>query len=58
MARVIWRGVVDRHPRLRVAFLDAFFPGAPQMLSERLGRLSPEAKHQVLAGGALGFYRT
>jgi predicted TIM-barrel fold metal-dependent hydrolase len=36
---------------------DAFFPGAPQMLSERLGRrLSPEAKHQVLAGGALAFY--
>src|SRR6266852_4446694 len=125
---VIWGGVVDRHPRLRVAFLesgggwiapwldrmdrhfddqgfndsapkmrpselfqrncwisfepveagiavladyigphkilwatdyphsDGFFPGAPQMLSERLGRLSPEAKHQVLAGGALGFY--
>jgi hypothetical protein len=26
------------------------------MLRERLGRLSPEAKHQVLAGGALGFY--
>ena len=23
---------------------------------ERLGPLSPEAKHQVLAGGALGFY--
>jgi predicted TIM-barrel fold metal-dependent hydrolase len=125
---VIWGGVVDRHPRLRVAFLesgggwiapwldrmdrhfddqgfnesapkmrpselfqrncwisfepversiavladyigphkilwatdyphsDGFFPGAPQMLSERLGSLSPEAKHQVLAGGALGFY--
>ena len=35
---------------------DSFFPGAPQMLSERLGPLSPEAKHQVLAGGALGFY--
>jgi uncharacterized protein len=35
---------------------DGFFPGAPQMLRERLGRLSPEAKHQVLAGGALGFY--
>ena len=35
---------------------DGFFPGAPQMLSERLGRLSPEAKHQVLAGGALRFY--
>jgi predicted TIM-barrel fold metal-dependent hydrolase len=125
---VIWGGVVDRHPRLRVAFLesgggwiapwldrmdrhfddqgfnesapktrpselfqrncwisfepvensiavladyigphkilwatdyphsDGFFPGAPQMLSERIGSLSPEAKHQVLAGGALGFY--
>jgi hypothetical protein len=26
------------------------------MLRARLGRLSPEAKHQVLAGGALGFY--
>jgi hypothetical protein len=26
------------------------------MLRERLGRLSPDAKHQVLAGGALGFY--
>ena len=36
--------------------VDGFFPGAPQMLSERLGSLSPEAKHQVLAGGALGFY--
>jgi predicted TIM-barrel fold metal-dependent hydrolase len=35
---------------------DGFFPGAPQMLSERLGPLSREAKHQVLAGGALGFY--
>ena len=125
---VIWGGVVDRHPRLRVAFLesgggwiapwldrmdrhfddqgfnetapkmrpselfqrncwisfepvessiavladyigphkimwatdyphqDGFFPGAPQMVRERLGPLSPEAKHQVLAGGALGFY--
>src|SRR5437867_4297563 len=125
---VIWGGVVDRHPRLRVAFLesgggwiapwldrmdrhfddqgfnesapktrpselfqrncwisfepvessiavladyigphkimwatdyphsDGFFPGAPQMLRERIESLSPEAKHQVLAGGALGFY--
>jgi hypothetical protein len=26
------------------------------MLRERLGPLSPAAKHQVLAGGALGFY--
>jgi uncharacterized protein len=125
---VIWGGVVDRHPRLRVAFLesgggwiapwldrmdrhfddrgfndtapktrpselfqrncwisfepvensiaalagyigphkimwatdyphqDGFFPGAPQMLRDRLGPLSAEAKHQVLAGGAMGFY--
>src|SRR5246127_5616674 len=125
---VIWGGVVDRYPRLRVAFLesgggwiapwldrmdrhfddfgfndtapkmrpselfqrncwisfepvensigalagyigphkimwatdyphqDGFFPGAPQMVRDRLGPLSPEAKHQVLAGGALGFY--
>jgi hypothetical protein len=26
------------------------------MLRDRLGPLSPEAKHQVLAGGALAFY--
>jgi hypothetical protein len=26
------------------------------MLRDRLGRLSPEAKHQVLAGGAMRFY--
>jgi hypothetical protein len=26
------------------------------MLRERMGKLSPEAQHQVLAGGALGFY--
>src|SRR5215813_3074934 len=125
---VIWGGVVDRHPRLRVAFLEsgggwiapwldrmdrhfddkgfndtapkmrpselfqrncwisfepvensiavladyigphkvlcaipyphpvASTPAAPQMLRDRLGPLSTEAKHQVLAGGALGFY--
>ena len=108
---VIWGGVVDRHPRLRIAFLesgggwiapwldrmdrhfddqgfndtapktrpseicwpiisartrimwttdyphqDGFFPGAPQMIRDRLGPLSPEAKHQVMAGGAMGFY--
>jgi predicted TIM-barrel fold metal-dependent hydrolase len=125
---VIWGGIVDRHPRLRIAFLesgggwispwldrmdrhfddrgfnetapktrpselflrncwisfepvensiavladyigphkimwatdyphrDSFFPGAPQMLRDRLGPLSPAAKHQVLAGGAMGFY--
>jgi predicted TIM-barrel fold metal-dependent hydrolase len=125
---VIWGGVVDRHPRLRVAFLesgggwiapwldrmdrhfddkgfndtapkmrpselfqrncwisfepvensiavlanyigphkimwatdyphqDGFFPGAPKMIRDRLGPLSAEAKHQVMAGGSLGFY--
>jgi predicted TIM-barrel fold metal-dependent hydrolase len=35
---------------------DGFFPGAPQMLRDRVKTLSPEAQHQVLAGGALGFY--
>ena len=36
---------------------DSFSPGAPEMLSERLGSLSSEAKHPVhVAGGALGFY--
>jgi uncharacterized protein len=35
---------------------DGFFPGAPQMIGERIGPLSPEARHQVLAGGAMGFY--
>ena len=34
---------------------DGFFPGAPQMIGERIGPLSPEAKHQVLTGGAMGF---
>jgi predicted TIM-barrel fold metal-dependent hydrolase len=125
---VIWGGVVDRHPRLRVAFLesgggwmapwldrmdrhfddlgfnesapkmrpselfqrncwisfepvessigiladyigankimwatdyphqDGFFPGAPDMVRERLKGTSPATQHGVLAGGALGFY--
>jgi len=35
---------------------DGFFPGAPQMIRDRIGTLSREAKHQVLAGGAMGFY--
>jgi hypothetical protein len=26
------------------------------MMRDRLGPLSPEAAHQVMAGGALGFY--
>jgi predicted TIM-barrel fold metal-dependent hydrolase len=125
---VIWGGVVDRHPRLRVAFLesgggwiapwldrmdrhfddqgfndsglktrpseifqrncwisfepvegslnvladyigpnkimwatdyphrDGFFPGAPDMVRERLKGTSPETQRGVLAGGAMGFY--
>jgi predicted TIM-barrel fold metal-dependent hydrolase len=35
---------------------DGFFPGAPEMIRGRLEPLSPAAKHQVLAGGAMGFY--
>jgi uncharacterized protein len=35
---------------------DGFFPAAPQMIGERSGLLSPEGKHQVLTGGASGFY--
>jgi predicted TIM-barrel fold metal-dependent hydrolase len=35
---------------------DGFFPGAPKMIHDRLGPLSAEAKHQVMAGGSLGFY--
>jgi predicted TIM-barrel fold metal-dependent hydrolase len=35
---------------------ESWFPGAPQMVRDRLASLSPEAKHQVLTGGALGFY--
>jgi len=35
---------------------DGFFPGAPKMLLDRLEGTSPETKHGVLAGGAMGFY--
>ena len=35
---------------------DGFFPGAPKMLRDRLAPVSPEAAHQVMAGGALRFY--
>src|SRR5215510_5845319 len=35
---------------------DGFFPGAPKMVLERLEGLSPETRHQVMAGGAMGFY--
>jgi predicted TIM-barrel fold metal-dependent hydrolase len=35
---------------------DGFFPGAPDMVRERIKGLSPETQRGVLAGGALGFY--
>ena len=36
--------------------LDGFFPGAPNMVRERLKGTSPATQHGVLAGGAMGFY--
>src|SRR5207344_494723 len=35
---------------------DGFFPGAPDLIRKQLEGLSPETKHGVMAGGALGFY--
>ena len=35
---------------------DGFFPGAPQMIKDRMAGASPEVQHKVLAGGAIGFY--
>jgi predicted TIM-barrel fold metal-dependent hydrolase len=35
---------------------DDFFPGTPQMIGKQLEPLSREARHQVLAGGAMRFY--
>jgi uncharacterized protein len=35
---------------------DGFFPGAPKMIEQRMQGLSPETKHQIMAGGAMGFY--
>jgi len=35
---------------------DGFFPGAPKMMMQRLEGVSPETKHGVMAGGAMGFY--
>jgi predicted TIM-barrel fold metal-dependent hydrolase len=35
---------------------DGFFPGAPDMVRERIRGASPETQRGVLAGGALGFY--
>ena len=35
---------------------DGFFPGAPDMVRNQIAGLSPETQHQVMAGGAMGFY--
>jgi predicted TIM-barrel fold metal-dependent hydrolase len=35
---------------------DGFFPGAPKMIGKQLEGLSDATKHQVMAGGAMGFY--
>ena len=35
---------------------DGFFPGAPKMLLDRMEGLSPQTRHGVMAGGAMGFY--
>jgi hypothetical protein len=35
---------------------DGFFPGAPDMVRERMKGLSPDTQHQIMAGGAMGFY--
>jgi predicted TIM-barrel fold metal-dependent hydrolase len=35
---------------------DGFFPGAPKLIADR-AELSPETKRQILAGGAIGFYK-
>jgi predicted TIM-barrel fold metal-dependent hydrolase len=35
---------------------DGFFPGAPQMIRDRMKGLSEETQHGVMAGGAMGFY--
>jgi predicted TIM-barrel fold metal-dependent hydrolase len=35
---------------------DGFFPGAPDMVRKQLAGLSAETQHQVMAGGAMGFY--
>ena len=45
--------------RIAVAFeagRDGFFPGAPDMMRERLRGTSPATQHGVLAGGAMAFY--
>jgi uncharacterized protein len=35
---------------------DGFFPGAPEMVRQKLTGLSENTRQQVMAGGAKGFY--
>jgi predicted TIM-barrel fold metal-dependent hydrolase len=35
---------------------DGFFPGAPDMMRERMKGLSADTQHKIMAGGAMGFY--
>jgi len=35
---------------------DGFFPGAPQMMLDRLEGTSAATKHSIMAGGAMRFY--
>jgi len=35
---------------------DGFFPGAPKMIGKQLAGLSAATRHQVMGGGAMGFY--
>ena len=36
---------------------DGFFPGAPEMVRQKLTGLSENTRQQVMAGGAKGFYK-
>src|SRR5713101_3065697 len=46
-----WRTISARSSAFR-----RLLPGTPAMIQERLKPLCAEAQHQVLAGGAIGFY--
>ena len=45
-----------RLARGELGFRDGFFPGATAMISERPKSVSPETRHQVMAGGAMKSY--
>jgi hypothetical protein len=44
------------HVGHRLSARGRLIPVAPKMIREQLEPLSPAARHQVLAGGAMGFY--